>query len=211
MATGGYREQQLTNRQIVRLASAISANNMTAIAEGYMDISDETIKNKKYENKDDAEGVNREIIKIWRNKNQDNQIKVREFLVTCKISDIGEESGDPDQLTRKQIVRLAAAISANNMAAIAEGYMDISDETIKNKKYENKDDAQAFKREIIKVWVYKNSGDYVKVRHSTDNFMILLLTYFSLLALILLDLFFTLTGTVMTLLNSAISTEESDA
>ena len=54
-------------------------------------------------------------------------------------------------MTNRQIVRLAAAISANNMAAIAEGYMDISDETIKNKKYENKDDAKAFNREIIKV------------------------------------------------------------
>ena len=47
-------------------------------------------------------------------------------------------------------------------------YMDLSDETIKNKKYENKDDAQAFNREIIKTWMYKNSGDCVKVRHSTD-------------------------------------------
>ena len=39
-------------------------------------------------------------------------------------------------LTRKQIVRLAAAISADNMAAIAEGYMDIDDATIKNLQYE---------------------------------------------------------------------------
>ena len=63
------------------------------------------------------------------------------------------------QLTRRQIVRLAAAISADNMAAIAEGYMDISDETIKNKKYENKDSAEAFNREMLKYWSYKNSGD----------------------------------------------------
>ena len=49
------------------------------------------------------------------------------------------------------------------MAAIAEGYMDISDETIKNKKYENKDDAEAFNREIIKEWRNKNSRNYVKV------------------------------------------------
>ena len=104
--------------------------------------------------------------------------------------------GDPNHLTPRQIVRLAAAISANNMTAIAEGYMGISDETIKNKKYENKDDAQAFNREIIKVWIYKNSGDYVKVCHSADNFMVLGLTYFSLLAPILLDLFFALTGAV---------------
>ena len=87
------------------------------------------------------------------------------------------EGGLGQRLTNRQIVRLAAAISANNMAAIAEGYMDISDETIKNKKYENKDDAQAFNREIIKVWVYKNSGN-VKVSHSTDTFMVLGLTHF---------------------------------
>ena len=57
---------------------------------------------------------------------------------------------DSGQLTRKQIVRLAAAISADNMAAIAEGYMEISDEIIKNLQYENKGQAQAFNREIIK-------------------------------------------------------------
>ena len=78
-------EGQLTQNQIVRLASSISMNNMAAIAEGYMDISDEVVKNKKSENKDDAEAFNREIIKIWRNKNPDNQIKVSEFLVTCNI------------------------------------------------------------------------------------------------------------------------------
>ena len=70
--------------------------------------------------------------------------------------------GDSGQLTNRQIVRLAAAISANNMVAIAEGYLDIDDATIKNKKYENKDDAQAFNREIIKEWRNKNSGNYVK-------------------------------------------------
>ena len=79
-------EGQLTQNQIVRLASSISMNNVAAIAEGYMDISDEVVKNKRSENKDDAEAFNREIIKIWRNKNPDNQIKVSEFfLVTCNI------------------------------------------------------------------------------------------------------------------------------
>ena len=85
---------QLTPKQIVRLARAVTVNNMAAIAEGYMDIDDVTIKNTKSENKDDAEGFNREIIKIWRNKNPDDQIKVGEFPVTCKISDIeGEGEG----------------------------------------------------------------------------------------------------------------------
>ena len=62
------------------------------------------------------------------------------------------------QLTRKQIVRLAAVISVHKMAAMAEGYIDISDETIKNRKFENKDNAEAFNREIIKYWLNKNSG-----------------------------------------------------
>ena len=67
------------------------------------------------------------------------------------------------QLRPRQIVRLAAAIPANNMAVIAEGYLDIDDATIKNIKYENKDDAQAFNREIIKLWAYKNPENQVKV------------------------------------------------
>ena len=76
-------EGQLTNKQIVRLAASIEATHMPVIAEGYMNIDDVTIKNKKSENKDDTEAFNREIIKIWRNKNPDNQIKVSEFIVTC--------------------------------------------------------------------------------------------------------------------------------
>ena len=75
MASGGNSEQ-LTSRQIVRLAAAISANDMAAIAEGYMDISGEEIRNKKYENKDDAQAFNREIIRYWRKKNPENQVEV---------------------------------------------------------------------------------------------------------------------------------------
>ena len=136
MMANSKDSDQLTPKQIVRLAAAITVNNMTAIAGGYMDIDDATIKNLRYENKYDAEAFNREIIKIWRNKNQDNQIKARAFIVTCKISDIGEEiGGDPDHLTKKQIVRSAAASSADNMASIAECYMDIDNATIMNLQY----------------------------------------------------------------------------
>ena len=67
-------------------------------------------------------------------------------------------SGGGEPPTRRQIVRLAAAISADNMASIAEGYLDISDETVKNKKFENKDSAEAFNREILKYWLNRNSG-----------------------------------------------------
>ena len=70
-------EGQVTPKQIVRLAAVISVQKMAAIAEGYMDICDETIKNIKFENKDDAEAVNREIIKYWlKNKSDENQILV---------------------------------------------------------------------------------------------------------------------------------------
>ena len=72
--------------------------------------------------------------------------------------------GDLDHLTRKQIVRLAAGISADNMASIGEGYMDIDDATIKNKKFENKDSAEAFNRDIFKHWMYKNPDNQVQVR-----------------------------------------------
>ena len=68
-------------------------------------------------------------------------------------------SGEPaGHVTWKQIVRLAAAISADNMESIAEGYMDIDEATVKNLQYENKGQAQAFNGEIIRYWVNKHSG-----------------------------------------------------
>ena len=76
---------------------------------------------------------------------------------------------DPDQLTRKQIVQLAAAISANNMAVIAEGYMDIEDVKIKNLRYENKDNAEAFNMDVIKYWRNKNTHNQVQVRWSVST------------------------------------------
>ena len=39
---------------------------------------------------------------------------------------------DGGQLTKRQITRLGAAISIDNMESIAEGYMDIYPETVKN-------------------------------------------------------------------------------
>ena len=66
-------------------------------------------------------------------------------------------SGGGEGITPRQIVRLAAAISADNMAAIAEGYMDISDETIKNIRRDTSN-SEAFNREILKYWINKNSG-----------------------------------------------------
>ena len=66
---------QLTPRQIVRLARTISADNMAAIAEGYMDIDEGTIKHTERDTTS-AEAFNREIIKLWANKNPKNQVQV---------------------------------------------------------------------------------------------------------------------------------------
>ena len=62
------------------------------------------------------------------------------------------------RLTNNQIVRLAAAMSSRDMESIALGYLDIEDETIKNAKYENKDNAEAFNRDIIRRWTHQNPG-----------------------------------------------------
>ena len=70
---------------------------------------------------------------------------------------------DPDQLTRRQIVRLASAISADAMESIAEGYMNLSRVTLKNLWRENQGKAEAFSREIIRHWTYKNPHNQVKV------------------------------------------------
>ena len=76
MATGGEDPGQLTRKQIVRLAASISADNMQSIAEGYMDISPETIKNIRRD-ASNAEAFNRDVIRHWANKNPDNQVQVR--------------------------------------------------------------------------------------------------------------------------------------
>ena len=67
------------------------------------------------------------------------------------------------QLSGQQIVRLAASIPANNMVIIAEGYMGITNATVKNKKFENRDDAEAFNRDIIRRWAYEHPENQVQV------------------------------------------------
>ena len=69
---------------------------------------------------------------------------------------------DPDQLTRKQIVRLAASISADSMESIAEGYMDISPETIKNIR-RDASNSEAFNREILRTWANRNPSNQIQV------------------------------------------------
>ena len=75
MTTGG--DASVTNKDIVRLAEAISAKNVESIALGYMGIEWETLENLKTENKDDAKGFSRDVIRRWCNMNSGpDQIKV---------------------------------------------------------------------------------------------------------------------------------------
>ena len=81
---------------------------------------------------------------------------------------------DPGQLTRKQIVRLAAAISADNMASIAEGYMDISPRNHQeHQKYATPDNSEAFNRDVIRHWMYRNPKEQntVELPHNVTRFV----------------------------------------
>ena len=67
-------------------------------------------------------------------------------------------------LTNKVIVQLAAAIAVKDMKTIAEGYLDIFPETVEHIEHENRGDAGAFNRNIIRHWMYRNPGpDQAKV------------------------------------------------
>ena len=89
MATLGYDEitsvdkryAQLTNAQYVRLARVISSDNMESIALGYLSIEKETIRNLRYENRDNAEAFNRNVLEKWANMNPGpDQVKVGMYL-----------------------------------------------------------------------------------------------------------------------------------
>ena len=63
MATGG--DWTLDDSTIAQLAADISINDMVTVAESYMKISPQKIKNLRDENRGNAEAVNREIIRAW--------------------------------------------------------------------------------------------------------------------------------------------------
>ena len=50
---------------IAQLAADISINDMVTIAECYMKISHTTIENIQHDKRDDAEAINREILRTW--------------------------------------------------------------------------------------------------------------------------------------------------
>ena len=62
------------------------------------------------------------------------------------------------QLSLQQISHIAAVISARDMATIAEGYLEISHETIRSLQYENKESPDKFKRQIFATWCKANPG-----------------------------------------------------
>ena len=73
------------------------------------------------------------------------------------------EGGD-GKLTNWQYVHLAYAISIQAMESIALGYLGIELEVIDSLKEEHKNNTEKFKRELLRIWAYKNSGsDQVKV------------------------------------------------
>ena len=85
-------EGQLTNNQIVRLATAISNRDTESIALGYLGIEEETIKNFKDARRDNMEAFNRDVIQHWVHKNPEpNQIEVSltKLLVIIQARDRG--------------------------------------------------------------------------------------------------------------------------
>ena len=78
-------------------------------------------------------------------------ILVRPFY-TKKIKMATSKKG---KLTSRHITRLAANISLQNMKGLAQGYLDIDKNTRIKLLEENKDDPQAFSRDILEIWAQK--------------------------------------------------------
>ena len=70
------------------------------------------------------------------------------------------------RLTNRQYVRLGRAISSPDIESIALGYLNIDDEIIKSLRYEHRGNSEAFNRDILKRWAYRNPGsNQVEVRN----------------------------------------------
>ena len=75
-------------------------------------------------------------------------------------------TGEEWRLTTSDIANLAAAIADRNMETIAERYLGIELETVLSLKDEHRGNWEAFNREIIRIWSYKNSSpDQKTVKH----------------------------------------------
>ena len=67
-------------------------------------------------------------------------------------------TGGSDRLTNKDMILLAEAIASKHMEEIAMLYFDIDWEMVENSKKDHKDDVQAFNRDMLRKWAYKNAG-----------------------------------------------------
>ena len=74
-------------------------------------------------------------------------------------------------LTNSDIARLAAAVSSTNMDTIVVRYLDMDPETLESMRDGHRGKAEAFNREVIRRWAYKNPGPHqvqvnLSFRHS---------------------------------------------
>ena len=71
---------------------------------------------------------------------------------------------DKDILSTRHIARLAPIISDTDMETVALGYLGVKEEMVKQLRYQNKDQSEAFNRAVLTKWKNMNSGkDQVKV------------------------------------------------
>ena len=70
-------------------------------------------------------------------------------------------------LINRQITRLGAAISQDNMESFARGYLDLNNATIKNMK--SGMSGEAFNREVIDRWKNKNPKNQLTVNVFIPN------------------------------------------
>ena len=71
-------------------------------------------------------------------------------------------------LTNRQIMMVAASISADNMESIALRYFDFSKELIDSVKKDNGGDSEEISRSLIRKWANMNSENQVQVRLNTQ-------------------------------------------
>ena len=75
---GEKKSAPLTDEQIGRLAAVVAMDDMEKIAQIFFGISSEKIKNTRSDYSK-SEAFNREILRIFANKNADNQVEVLNF------------------------------------------------------------------------------------------------------------------------------------
>ena len=82
-------------------------------------------------------------------------------MCTLNIEHSNMAEGGEVPLTNRQIQRLGAAISQDDMETFARGYLNFNNATLKNMKKDKT--SEAFNREVIDHWKNKNPKDQVMV------------------------------------------------